>query len=497
MMKSISSFALSPASLLVNIRGMRFSRAINRQQHYVPLVLYRHYLHGHKKNIGLRRSCVQQTLRSQISRYLSYSSSVHYGSQINGTNIFSPQFTEEEQVWQFLPCHEQQPGTAPTISNLLVCGDGDLSYSASIAPTLHRLGIQMISTVLETKESHCQTYSLSNTNRNIIESFGHAVLFGVDATKLHIHPELASKVYDRIQFNFPHCPGKSNTRKNRLLLQGFLQSSSQVLSTPTTSCTDVVSYGGEVHVALFTNQGGASANTLQEWKKSWLATHFGAECGLLLASVTPFTNQYKRSSYRGKDKPFHHFSNNNNNNAQLYKFVLGHTSAEEKEKKVSFFHSIPDHLQLCFRHELHIQLPSTTCNDIHYSQTLLKDLVQGDLVRSKIQELLPHGVLVEVPCRHQQVVRAQVYLDCCNAEKKQKEVESAIICFLIVYKSATRPITRTEANSFREQAENMMMKLFTLRKSRMGKPVSRPFPYGVLPSIVADLELLLIEKEDQ
>jgi hypothetical protein len=273
-------------------------------------------------------------------------------------------------------------------------------------------------------------------------------------------------------------------------------------------CTDVVSYGGEVHVALFTSQGGASAKTLQDWNKSWLATHLAAECGLLLASVTPFTNQYKRSSYRGKDKPFHHFSNNNNNNAQLYKFVLGHTSAEEKEKKGSFSRSISDHLQLCFRHELHIHLPSTTCYDdlqneihpqsiIHYSQTLLKDLVQGDLVRSKIQELLPHGVLVEVPCRHQQVVRAEVYHDCCNAEKKEKEVESAIICFLIVYRSVTRPITRTEANSFREQAEQMMMKMFTLRRSRMGKPVSRPFPYGVLPSIVADLELLLIETKNQ
>jgi hypothetical protein len=492
---------------------MRFSRVINRQ-HYVPLVLYHHYIHGHKKNIGIRKSFVQQTLPSQISRYSSHSPSVHYDSQINGTNISSSQLTEEEQVWQFLPCHfsnvrtEQQPGTARTISNLLVCGDGDLSYSASIAPTLQTLGIQMISTVLETEELHCQTYSQSNTNRNIIESFGHAVHFGVDATELHIHPQLASNVYDRIQFNFPHCPGKSNTRKNRLLLQGFLQSSSQLLATPTTMCTDVVSYGGEVHVALFTSQGGASAKTLQDWKKSWLATHLAAECGLLLASVTPFTNQYKRSSYRGKDKPFHHFSNNNNNNAQLYKFVLGHTSAEEKEKKGSFSRSISDHLQLCFRHELHIHLPSTTSYDdlqneihpqsiIHYSQTLLKDLVQGDLVRSKIQELLPHGVLVEVPCRHQQVVRAEVYHDCCNAEKKEKEVESAIICFLIVYRSVTRPITRTEANSFREQAEQMMMKMFTLRRSRMGKPVSRPFPYGVLPSIVADLELLLIETKNQ
>lgn len=463
------------------------------------------------KTEGITRSFAQ-TLQSQIRRYSSYSSSVCFESQTNGTNPFPSQITEDEQVWQFLPYHvadvgtEQQLGTTRTISNLLVCGDGDLSYSASIAPTLHRLGIQMISTVLETKESHCQTYSQSNTNRNIIESFGHAVHFGVDATKLHIHPEFLSQVYDRIQFNFPHCPGKSNTRKNRLLLQGFLQSSSQLLSTPTTSCTDSVSYGGEIHIALFTSQGGASANTLQEWKKSWLATYYGAECGLLLASVTPFTNPYKRSSYRGQDKPFNHFSKNNNNNAQLYKFVLGH-SCTENQKKTSLYHVIPDHLQLCFRHELHIHLPSTTCNhdgenQIHpqnrtHSQNLLADLVQGDLVRSKIQEILPYGVLVEVPCRHQQVIRTQVYQESCNAEKRQGEEKSTIICFLIVYRSVARPITRTEANSFRDKVEQMMMNWFTLRRSRIGKPVSRPFPFGVLPSIVTDLELLLSEKEIQ
>jgi hypothetical protein len=43
----------------------------------------------------------------------------------------------------------------------------------------------------------------------------------------------------------------------------------------------------------------------------------------------------------------------------------------------------------------------------------------------------------------------------------------------------------------------MMMKMFTLRRNRIGKPVSRPFPFGVLTSIVTDLELQLKEKDIQ
>jgi len=41
-----------------------------------------------------------------------------------------------------------------TIRNILVCGDGDLSYSAEIAPELDTLGIELYATVLEDEETH-------------------------------------------------------------------------------------------------------------------------------------------------------------------------------------------------------------------------------------------------------------------------------------------------------------------------------------------------------
>lgn len=41
-----------------------------------------------------------------------------------------------------------------TIRNILVCGDGDLSYSAEIAPELDTLGIELYATVLEDEATH-------------------------------------------------------------------------------------------------------------------------------------------------------------------------------------------------------------------------------------------------------------------------------------------------------------------------------------------------------
>lgn len=50
------------------------------------------------------------------------------------------------------PDQEHPPNTF--IKNILVCGDGDLSYCASIAPELERLNIELYATVLEVEEHH-------------------------------------------------------------------------------------------------------------------------------------------------------------------------------------------------------------------------------------------------------------------------------------------------------------------------------------------------------
>eukprot|EP00956_Cyclotella_meneghiniana_P023456 scaffold45691_cov74-Cyclotella_meneghiniana.AAC.5 len=104
------------------------------------------------------------------------------------------------------------------IQNILVCGDGDLSFSADIAAELDSLGIQLFATVLEDEETHNKVYEFSASNTNKIKSFGHKAMFGVDATQLSAYFGNKSLDYpllfDRIQFNFPHWRGKANNRYN-------------------------------------------------------------------------------------------------------------------------------------------------------------------------------------------------------------------------------------------------------------------------------------------
>lgn len=67
--------------------------------------------------------------------------------------------------WEFLPSNTNTYNSedddiatdnnpSSTIRNILVCGDGDLSYSAEIAPELEKLGIKLYATVLEKEDVH-------------------------------------------------------------------------------------------------------------------------------------------------------------------------------------------------------------------------------------------------------------------------------------------------------------------------------------------------------
>jgi hypothetical protein len=105
----------------------------------------------------------------------------------------------------------------------LVVGDGDLSYSASIAPQLAKQGVQLVASVLEGEEDHQRVFRNSKANQNKIlaSSVCHNVLYSIDAKRLHdtFLPHEKSQQpairFDRIIFNFPHWRGKTNHRYNR------------------------------------------------------------------------------------------------------------------------------------------------------------------------------------------------------------------------------------------------------------------------------------------
>jgi hypothetical protein len=190
-----------------------------------------------------------------------------------------------------------------------------------------------------------QVYRNSCQNIDIIRKNGHEVRFEVDATRLsdhfpsHTNTSTRTRTnentnlnshqgldlglgLDRIQFNFPHWRGKTNNRRNRTLISNFLASSQQVLSP-----------GGQIHMALLKHQGGMRSNTNQEWKGSWLPAVYAAEHGMLLSHLEPFRPGYDLSSYQFRDRPFHVLDKGRESYMHIFTKVVedGHDDGHDDE----------------------------------------------------------------------------------------------------------------------------------------------------------------------
>lgn len=200
-----------------------------------------------------------------------------------------------------------------------------------------------------------------------------------------------------------------------------------------------------IHLFLIANIISCSATSLLEWRGSWTASLFAGEHGLLLARVSPYDAQYRLSSHRGVDRPF-----NLGNNPQMHVFV-----------KPDGIITAPVDIQLCCRHELHINI--TNDNEDDHDQ-----MVFGDTIKNIIQSnCVPAGIRVEVPAR--QVL-----------EINESHGPSRVAVFLVAYCSEGHHLTRTMADQWRELAESEVSKYIPLRENRRGRTVSRPFPYPAL-----------------
>ncbi|CAJ1969668.1 unnamed protein product [Cylindrotheca closterium] len=331
-------------------------------------------------------------------------------------------------------------------TTLLVCGDGDLSYSAGIAEKLAKSNINMVATVLEEENIHQTVYKRSLENsESICKHEGHELRFGIDATKLEEF--FPTTRFDFIEFNFPHWRGKTNHRHNRQLLSDFLQSASHVVKPD-----------GEIRVALCDAQGGMPAASIEEWKRSWMAAMYAGSHGLLLKKLEPYAPDYELSSHRGVDRPFWL-----GDSPQQYTFSLPDGDVIDEE------------LQISCRHELRISLD----DKLEQCPVSYEEIVVGDAVEKLVQPFIPDGIDFQIAAR-----------ELLTSDNKLKAGDPPLAVFLLNYSGASMPLSRQDADEIRKNIEATVANEWKLDIAKKGRMVSKPYPSVLLPSLIRDIAVI-------
>ncbi|KAL8460283.1 hypothetical protein ACS0TY_031996 [Phlomoides rotata] len=125
---------------------------------------------------------------------------------------------------------------------ILVVGDGDLSFSVSLARSF-RIASNMIATSPDTQEQLEMKYPSGATNVAVLKNKGCTVIYGVDASTMRNHHHLSHIKFDVIVFNFPHAGFFTSGRSLSQILveqdvvRGLLRNADEMLAV-----------GGEVHI---------------------------------------------------------------------------------------------------------------------------------------------------------------------------------------------------------------------------------------------------------
>ena len=161
---------------------------------------------------------------------------------------------------------------------------------------------------------------------------------------------------------------------------------------------------------------------------------------------------YKRSSYRGVDKGF---------SAGLETELLVFVNPEHR------YVEVPLHLQLCCRHELHINLPN-------YREGMdVNDFVNDNEILRATQSILPSGICCEL------------YLSEILSPEKTG-LDEYIAIYMVIYRGISKPVIQDTADIYRAQLESYLMTKLPLRQNKLGRTISKPLPYSTLRKLMSE-----------